>query len=255
MIKLIFKTIGVTLLVGYLLIAGVVYGFWREKPRYRGIKIDITYPDDQARFIKEDNIMRLVNSKPGFKAKGKLYNEVNTLELAQYIEENNRLVRRAICYHTPDSLLRIDIEQRNPVLRVKSDVKVRDTKGNALQDFYVDFDSEMMPAQLGNSVVNLPLVTGHVRQQDVQPLRDFAIFLKDDDFWCDNITQIYLQKNGDVELVPRIGDHTILLGSLEGYKKKLDHVRTFYNKVMPVRGWNTYSRICVKYNGQVIGEK
>lgn len=254
MIKIIFKTIGVTLLVGYLLVAGVLYGFWREEPRYRGIKIEIDYPNDDAHFVTEASILQLIQSKPGFKCKGLSYPEVNTLELCKYIEENNRLVRHVSCYHTPDSLLRIDIEQRNPILRVKSEVSVRDEKGSAMKDFYVDNDCKMMPAQLGTAI-RLPLATGYVSAERIESLCDFAMFLKTDEFWRDEITQINFRQNGDVELVPRVGNHTILLGSFDNYKKKLKHVRTFYEEVLSRKGWNVYRVINVKFNGQVIGEK
>ena len=254
MIKLIFQTIGVTLLLGYLLAAGFLYGFWREEPRYRDIKIDISYPSDEAHFVTEASIKHLIESKPGFKYKGLRYLDVNTLELADYIEQHNRLVRHVACYHTPDSLLRIDIDQRNPVLRVKSEMRVRDDKGNPLQDFYIDDAGQMMPAQFGTAIC-LPLTTGYVNADCIMPLRDFAMFLKDDDFWSDEITQIHIRQNGDVELIPRIGDHSILLGSFDSFEKKLKNVRRFYEDVLPRKGWNAYRTINVKFNGQVVGEK
>ena len=95
MVKTIFKAIGVTLLLGYLLGAGCLYGFWRNEPRYRGMLITIDYPSDDAHFVTEASIRQLVEGKPGFRCKGKPYSEVNTLELAKYIEEKNRLVRHA----------------------------------------------------------------------------------------------------------------------------------------------------------------
>ena len=254
MIKTVFKVIGLTLLVGYLLAAGILYGCWRPEPRYKGIHISIDYPSDEAHFVSEASIRQLVTNKPGFRCKGQPFSAVNTLELTQYLEEHNRLIRHVACYHTPDSLLRIDIEQRDPIIRVKSQNDVRDAQGHAMRDFYIDRDGEMMPAQLGTAI-RLPLVTGHVRASDLQPLHDFALYLKHHDFWADDITQIYLDEKGDVSLIPRIGDHLIELGSLDGYDEKLDHVREFYDQVMPRRGWNAYHVISVKYDGQVVGRK
>lgn len=254
MVKTIFKIIAIVLLLGYLLVAGFLYGFWRDEPRYRGIMIKVDYPSDEAHFVTENAIRQLITAKPGFKCKGQPYEAVNTLELSQYIEEHNRLVRHASCYHTPDSLLRIDIEQRNPIIRIKSSLSINDEKGRPMHDFFIDRDGEMMPAQLGTPI-HLPLVTGSVRAQDIQPLHDFALFLKGEQFWSDNITQIYYRENGDVELIPRIGDHCILLGPLEDYEKKLQKVRTFYDEVLPRKGWNAYRVINVKFNGQVVGEK
>lgn len=252
MVKTIFKIIGICCLVGYLLVAGILYGFWREEPRYRGVDIRINYPNDEAHFVNEADIsLRLRNAK--INPVGKTYKEVNTLELSQLIEQN-KLVRHASCYHTPDSLLRIDIEQRNPIIRVKSNIELRLSNGTLLQDYYIDRDGEAMPAQAG-SAIRLPLVTGYVRKAHIQPLHDFAMYLKGQDFWNEEITQIYVRENGDVELIPRIGNHTILLGSLDNVDTKLRHVRTFYKKVAPRKGWNAYKVINVKFNGQVIGEK
>ena len=254
MVKTIFKAIGITLLLGYLLGASYLYGFWRSEPRYRGMHITIDYPSDDAHFVTEASIRQLVEGKPGFRYKGKLYSEVNTLELAKYIEEKNRLVRHVACYHTPDSLLRIDIEQRNPIIRVKSSTLVNAGDGHSMSDFYIDRDGAMMPAQFGTAI-QLPLVTGFVKTRNIQPLHDFALFLKADDFWSAEITQIYIRENGDAELVPRIGDHTILIGSFDDIQQKLDNVRTFYDKVLPRKGWNFYKTINVKFHGQVVGEK
>lgn len=253
MVKTIFKIIGILCLVGYLLVAGIMYGFWREEPRYRAIDIHIDYPNDEAHFVTESDIrQRIINAK--IDPIGKTYKEVNTIELCQLIE-GNKLVRHAACYHTPDSLLRIDIEQRNPIVRVKSSVELRlPNSTTILQDYYIDHDGEAMPAQLG-SAIRLPLVTGYVRLAHLQPLHDFALYLKDHDFWSNEITQIYVRENGDVELVPRIGNHTILVGTLDDIDTKLKHVRTFYKEVLPRKGWNAYKVINVKFNGQVVGEK
>lgn len=252
MLKTILKIIGTCCIIGYLLVAGVLYGFWREEPRYRGVDIHINYPNDDAHFVSEADIsQRLRNAK--INPVGKTYKEVNTLELSQLIEQN-KLVRHASCYHTPDSLLRIDIEQRNPIIRVKSSIELRLSNGTLLQDYYIDRDGEVMPAQAG-SAIRLPIVTGYVRKSHIKPLHDFALYLKNEEFWSEEITQIYVRENGDVELVPRIGNHTILLGSLDDVDTKLRHVRTFYKKVAPRKGWNAYKVINVKFNGQIIGEK
>lgn len=254
MIRLILRIVGLTLLIGYLLIAGIVYGFWRTEPCYRGIKVVIDYPSDEAHFVTEESILQLIKAKPGFRCKGQRYTDVNTLELSQYIEQKNQLVRHAACFHTPDSLLRIDIEQRCPVMRVKSLTGVQAQDQKVLNDFFIDRDGALMPAIFGNAV-QLPLATGYVKAEHIEPLRNFARFLTKDDFWGDEVTQIYIRQDGDVELIPRVGDHTILLGTLDNVEQKLDHVLTFYEKVLPRRGWNTYRTINVKFNGQVLGEK
>ena len=124
-------------------------------------------------------------------------------------------------------------------MRVKSSTLVNAGDGHSMSDFYIDRDGAMMPAQFGTAI-QLPLVTGFVKARHIQPLHDFALFLKGDDFWS---------------LIPRIGDHTILIGSFDDTQQKLDNVRTFYDKVLTRKGWNFYKTINVKFHGQVVGEK
>ncbi len=252
MIKTIFKVIGVLLIIGYLMAAGLMYGFWREEPVYRGVDIHIDYPNDEAHFVNPADIRsKLLPSK--LNPIGKPFREVNTMEISEFVEQN-KLVRNAAVYHTPDSLLRIDITQRNPIIRVKSALPVKDSKGASVSDFYIDLDGELMPAQVG-SAIRLPLVTGYVRSKHIEPLHDFALYLKNHDFWSDEVTQIYVRENGDIELVPRVGSHTILVGDFENIDEKLKHVRTFYKKVLPRKGWNAYRVINAKFDGQIVGEQ
>lgn len=252
MIKTIFKVIGTLLIVGYLLMAGIMYGFWRNEPVYKGIDIHIDYPNDDAHFVNPADIRsKLLNSN--LNPIGKPFSKVSTLEISQLIEQN-KLIQHAACYHTPDSLLRVDVKQRNPIIRVKSSISVKDSKGTPVSDFYIDLDGELMPAQLG-SAIRLPLVSGYVRDRHILPLHDFALYLKDHDFWSDEITQIYVRENGDIELIPRIGSHTILVGNFDDIDQKLKNVRKFYKKVLPRKGWNAYRVINAKFSGQIVGEK
>lgn len=242
MVKLVLKIIGVILLVGYLLVAGVVYGIKREPARYRDIQIVVTDSAD-AQFVRASDIRRRLNEER-FDPIGKTYSEVNTYQLANMVEQN-KLVKKADCYHTPDSLLRIDIVQRHPIMRVKSSIA---------GDFYIDTEGEIMPYQPGVAI-RLPLVTGRVPKEMVKEgLFDFALFLNSHRQWKDAITQINVNERGDVELIPRVGSHTILLGSLNNVEKKLDRLLVFYDKVLSRKGWNAYSVINVKFDGQVVGE-
>ena len=160
--------------------------------------------------------------------------------------ERNKLIKKAHCYHSPDSVLHIDIDQRHPILRVKS---------ISQGDFYVDREGFIMPVQ--NIVpMQIPLATGNISKEKASnDLYVLAQYLNDNKFWRQNITQIYVKTNGDIELIPRVGTHTILLGTAENCEKKLNNVRKFYDKVLSRKGWNFYKVINVKFDNQVVGEK
>ena len=244
MMRTVLITIGTMLLLAYLAVCGFIYAD-RGEMAYAGDRI-VVLDSAELHFVREADV-RAALRKADFTAKGKYLHEVDTYELGRLIERNP-LVRRARCYHTPDSLLRIDIEQRHPIMRVKSN--------GPDGDFYIDTEGQTMPAQPGTAL-RLPLVTGHVRRADIAQLRlyDFARFLQRNRFWRDEITQIHVDGAGEVTLVPRVGSHVILMGSLDGYEKKLDRLMTFYQKVMPRKGWNAYDVLNLKFDGQVVAER
>lgn len=69
------------------------------------------------------------------------------------------------------------------------------------------------------------------------------------------IDQIYIGQDGDMMMVPKLGGHVIELGEVEDLDTKFDNLLTFYRKGMPRAGWDTYSRINLKFNGQVVCTK
>lgn len=243
MVKKIFAIVVTILLVCYLAVAGVVYRMGNAPARYNGIEVDIDDVDDQV-FVTQADVMqqlRLAKLNPV----GLPFDSVNTLEISKVLERN-KLIKKAHCYHSPDSMLHIDIDQRHPILRIKS---------VSQGDFYVDREGEIMPVQ--NIVpMQIPLATGYIsKDKATNDLYALARYLSDNKFWRQEITQIFVNTNGDIELIPRVGTHTILLGTAENCEKKLDNVRKFYDKVLSRKGWNYYKVINVKFENQVVAEK
>ena len=56
-------------------------------------------------------------------------------------------------------------------------------------------------------------------------------------------------------MVPKVGDHVIELGAVDDLDNKFSNLLTFYRKGMPRAGWNTYSKISLKFKGQVVCTK
>jgi cell division protein FtsQ len=72
------------------------------------------------------------------------------------------------------------------------------------------------------------------------------------------IGQAYLEKDGDFVLIPLVGDQKIVFGTAhteEEVAEKFSRIKTFYKEAMPYEGWNKYSEISVKYEGQIVCRK
>lgn len=243
MIKKIAKYVGFTLILGYLSIAGMIYHVGKQPAVYRDVSVVIC-DSAELSFLKASDIYNIMKQNK-ISPYGKRIEEFDTQQLTRCIAQN-KLIRDVRCYHTPDSILRVDIFQRHPIMRVKNNVG---------KDYYIDTEGNIMPVQTGIAIY-LPIATGNISNEMAQnELYEFAKFLNHDSFWRSAITQINVKADGDVELIPRVGSHIILLGSFDNFQNKLDNLYTFYQKVLNVKGWNLYKTINIKFQGQVIGEK
>ena len=102
-------------------------------------------------------------------------------------------------------------------------------------------------------VAHVPVVSGYVEKElAVTDLYKFALFLQENDFWNNQIEQIYVHPDNEVELIPRGGNHRIVLGSFADFEEKLDNLRLFYEKAIPKVGWEKYSIISLKYKDQIV---
>ena len=118
--------------------------------------------------------------------------------------------------------------------------------------YFLDEHGEMMPAGLPEAV-SVPVATGHISSAYArEALYPFACFLRENAFWQAQVEQIYVDDRQNVELIPRVGDHRILLGELTAYEEKLDNLRCLYEQALSECGWNKYHTINLKYKDQVV---
>ncbi len=234
------------LLMAYLAVCGFVWRIGEQDMIYKDYRI-VVCDSANAQFITRSDILKILNSADSLKPIGKPVSQYNAFALEQALEKNS-LIANADCYPTPDSLLRIDIYQRRPILRVKSEDMGR--------DFYIDEDGKIMAYKPSKKAIDVPLATGHISKEIAQgalyTLADYLIHHKK---WDHAITQIYVDSQGDIRMIPVKGDHTILFGPIDDYKVKFDRLETFYDEVLDEKGWNSYKTLNLKFKGQVVAEK
>jgi len=72
------------------------------------------------------------------------------------------------------------------------------------------------------------------------------------------IGQSYLEKNGDFVLIPIVGDLKIVFGPANSDKSVIDkftRLKIFYKEGIPYEGWQKYTEINLKYDGQIVCRK
>ena len=203
--------------------------------------------DEESKFIDESDMENMLKDAHVY-PKGMLMKDVNTRKIEDVIR-NNEFISKVECYKSANGKMCIKVEQRVPVMLVLPD---------GCNGYFVDAHGKIIPYR--NNVSNLVVASGSVSDQFASTeLSEFGKFLQTDEFWNNQIEQIYVTKNAKgkevVELIPRVGDQVIHLGSLENYERKLRKMRTFYDKAIDKVGWKKYAKVDLEYDEQIICAK
>ena len=86
----------------------------------------------------------------------------------------------------------------------------------------------------------------------IEQLVEFGRFLNKNQFWNAMIEQIYVDKNGDIILSPKVGNMEIIIGQMNNLEDKFSRLLAFYKNIAPSQGWNKYSTVNLKYKNQIV---
>ena len=157
----------------------------------------------------------------------------------------NEMIAQVEAYKTPSGIIKLEVMQKMPILRIMG------VRGS----YYVDNLGPTMPISR-RYAAHVPIVSGYVEKElAVTDLYKFALFLQENEFWNDQIEQIYVYPDNDIELIPRVGNHRIMLGTLDEFEEKLANLKLFYEQAIPKVGWEKYSMINLKYKNQIVCTK
>ena len=82
-----------------------------------------------------------------------------------------------------------------------------------------------------------------------------ARFILADEFWSAHVEQIYVNNYGEIELVPKVGDHKIIFGTSDQMEEKFWKLKTFYKEGLNYTGWENYDTLNLKFENQVVCTK
>ena len=205
-------------------------------------------------FIEREEIDDILKRNQGILI-GKVMDQINLNEIERNIK-SNPYIASAKVFGDMNGVIHIEIEQREPVLRIIN-------AGG--QDFYVDREGLKMPVS-SNFTANVLVANGNIveyfngkldtlRSTLAEDLYKTALFIRADTLWDAQIEQLYVAENKDIELIPRVGNQRIILGDADSLGLKMRNLREFYKQAMPTVGWDAYKTINIKYTNQVVCER
>jgi cell division protein FtsQ len=254
-----------------LLVAGLVTIFAFAQKKENELlcsKVNITVlrdPMQENYFVQEDAIRELIARQFGQIENTPLKNiDVNHLERIIYA---NPWVARADVYLSIDGVVSIEIEQRQPILRIineRNESYYMDAQGKLMQ-WSPNFTARSLIASGNikenyddwkalsvNELINNDTLKTHTMLDD---LYSMATFILADEFWSAHVEQIYVNAGGEIELVPKVGNHKIIFGSSDEMAEKFWKLKTFYKEGLNYTGWENYDTLNLKFNNQVVCSK
>ena len=157
--------------------------------------------------------------------------------------EQHALIKSAEVFVLPNGDLTVNVTPKEPLVRVQN------VQGKS---YYLDIEGKPFPLSR-NYTQRLMVANGNIIDSvDVAVVSKVAKYIYQNEFWKAQIIQLHINENKEIELIPRVGNHIILLGDQEEMEAKFEKLMLFYQKGVQQTGWNKYSTINLKYKNQLV---
>ncbi len=194
---------------------------------------------------------------------GTKMDDINIGRIAKAIKQISA-VKDCNVYKTLDGRVDVEVTQRIPIARVLN------KDGSS---YYLDEEGQIMELS-STYTAKVPLITGEINESG--SLGSVSTILKDkklakksylddafklvksiqqSEFMSALTDYIYIDKNKDFVIVPRIGRQNIVVGDAQNLENKFINLRSFYEGTINKINIDQYKTISIKYNEQVIGIK
>ena len=221
---------------------------------YSSLKISFT-KDNKHQLIKKSDVVEIIKDL-GLVQGVTLNKEINAQEVEKKLNAHFAL-ENAEVYFLNTGELNINLNKRTPIARLIAN----DPNENA----YIDEHGLLMRTS-DSYVAKLPLFSGEFKFSDsnlvsnvnrgqLSQIYNMSRLINNDPFLKSQIVQIHINNNGYFELIPRIGNHKILFGSIENMEKKFKKIKLFYTEGPSPKELNLYDTLNVMFNDQIVCSK
>jgi len=247
---------------------GFTLGFVNRKEESLPCKsLDVTIQEDPDNFfVQPEDVKKLI-----FEKGDSIVNQpVSTLNVAalEKVLNSYSAISKSEVYITINGEVKVNVRQRKPLIRIID-------KNN--DSYYIDDEGRFMPLS-DKYTAKVLLANGNFREpynahyiytikqiesdsnlRDstiVDDLFELASYISANTFWKAQIEQIFVNNEKEIELIPRVGNHRIILGDISYMDEKFKKLLIFYKQGLnPTGWWNNYSVINLKFRNQVVCTK
>ena len=218
--------------------------------------IEIVISDSlQNSFVSEADIRKYID-KEYMGWKGMPLDSIDLVKVEKIIDGRSA-VKKSQAFVTRDSMLRVTVTQRKPVVRFQ-----RNDGG-----FYADSEGYIFPLQ-SSYASHVQIVDGHIplaansgykgiienrkEREWFERMMSVVNHIDRSKVWKDKIVQISVREDGELILVPREGKELFHFGHPVNIADKFARMEKYYTHIVPAKGKQTYKTVDVRFDGQIV---
>ncbi len=204
-------------------------------------------------YVDQKSILNLLTENGTQKLTGKTIASYDLKKMEELLK-TNAWIRDAQLFFDNTETLRIKVTERTPIARIFA------VSGNS---FFIDSSCVQLPLP-DHIQTRVPVFTGfpldkvRIHGTDsalLQQIKTLSGFIMASPFWLADIEQISITAKRTFQMVPVIGNHLIEFGDGNNYMEKFHRLLIFYEEVAARTSFDRYSRLDVRFAGQVIGTR
>tara|TARA_B110000967_G_scaffold158793_1_gene164251 strand:+ start:12650 stop:13435 length:786 start_codon:yes stop_codon:yes gene_type:complete len=257
--RLINITIWALFIIGVLLLLSFTYEKKKEK-----VCVEVKYSIDMLsgnHFVTPARLDGILKSI-GFKVGQDKFKDIDTKKLERKLLSISS-IERVDVFKNMNGTLEIKVEQRKPIARVfnRNGYSVYlDDNGKTMQvsDFYtarVLVINGHLNLKVGENIEAITHNDSLKGLTLIDELYELAAYIEKDKFLKAQIEQIYVKRNKEVILIPKVGNQEIIFGKVEDVDAKFKKLILFYKEGINPTNLNLYKTINLKFNNQIVCKK
>jgi cell division protein FtsQ len=226
-------------------------GIKNNARQVENVKVEIL--DQEGNFFTDQlEVMDLMTDKSGDYVIGVEQGKIHPKTLEERVEANP-FVKDAQVYRDLKGNLKVKVVQSKPIARLFIDGK---------KDRYIDSEGNILPINAKHTA-RVPLLEtdfefawkSNLNESSYgKEVFELLTFIEKNEFWKAQIAGLVIRKDGEIELFPQVTKQKIEFGMPNDIERKFSKLMTFYKEILPKKGWNTYDRVNLKFENQIICE-
>jgi cell division protein FtsQ len=231
-----------------------IIGFVEKKESERqltGIHVKVKGISD-VYFVEENEIKLLLNNEFPILKEGTLFSEIDLNEIEKKLIKHP-FVKNAEVFSDHSGSVWIEIDQHQPIARIARPMAA---------DAYISKEGMILPTS-PNHTTRVLILEGNYAEA-LMSIENLSVsdpellkliqFIHGDEFWSAQISQLEIQRKNHIKMYQQVGGQVIEFGDAKEIEEKFNKIMLLYEKILPVKGWKTYTRVNVKYKDQIICE-